>query len=264
MFLVPFGSIASSEDVLPGHSHFHRFDVFSRCSIAALMCSRKLRQDTAFLAALVKPSWTSRVGQALMRSLEGQPPETASPTKVVKITGAAIPKKRGAFIPTERWLAKTFTYVLDDATSTPKVQQRCTGWTCEEVASLRDLLSRMGVPPKGHSAAPPESLANVAAFVLFEGASAHFRDELAKIESSDSTPPRIVLIVGDQTGLTQEQVEYMSTEFGIVPVTLGVTPLLTSHCIVVLHHLMDEFWPAQLAVAGGDSDAEGGREEEEE
>ena len=24
IFLVPFGSIASAEDVLPGHSHFHR------------------------------------------------------------------------------------------------------------------------------------------------------------------------------------------------------------------------------------------------
>ena len=219
------------------------------------MCSRKLRQDTTFIAALVKPSWTSRVGQALMQSLRGQLPEESGPTKVVKIIGAAIPKQRGAFIPTERWLAKTFTAVLDNPTANPKVQRRCRGWSCEDMVSLRQLFAEIGIPARGKE--PHEALTamltKVFAFVLHEEAPVHLRDELQRIEHTMHTTaerPRFVFIVGDQTGLTREQVEYLVEEFGVTPVTVGTTPMLTSHCIVVLHHLLDEIWTAELAVAG--------------
>ena len=120
------------------------------------------------------------------------------------------------------------------------------------MSSLRKLLSDLGIEAKAKEqpaeGAHTPSSAKVCAVVLHEEADMHIRDELARKKLEGAS--RIVLIVGDQTGLTREQVEYLATEFGVMPVTVGATPLLTSHCIVILNHFLDELWPAQLAVAG--------------
>ena len=120
------------------------------------------------------------------------------------------------------------------------------------MSSLRRLLSDLGIEAKAKEqpgeAAHAASSTKVCAVVLHEEADVHIRDELERAKFAGAS--RIILIVGDQTGLTREQVEYLAAQFGVVPVTLGATPLLTSHCIVILNHFLDELWPAQLAVAG--------------
>ena len=53
---------------------------------------------------------------------------------------------------------------------------------------------------------------------------------------------QVVFIVGDNVGLMADEDE-AATAMGAVRVTLGTVPMLTSHCIVVVHHLLDQIVP---------------------
>merc|ERR1712086_446602 len=53
---------------------------------------------------------------------------------------------------------------------------------------------------------------------------------------------QVVCVMGDNVGLL-EQEDQTASAMGAVRVRLGCVPMLSSHCIVVLHHLLDQIAP---------------------
>lgn len=245
LFLIPFASISPQVDIVEDYTTHSRIDVFARTLIAAVMCSRAVRKDTTLLAMLAKPSWTNRAGWALLDSMKGTMPSSARPPKIVRIVGADIPKKRCAFVPTESWIAKRLSLVLDPSEKDEKVKENCRGWSAFEVESLRNLLIQLGLKPREQINNLPrrQAIGAPRVYVLHEDATTLMRDELQRIADK---PDKLIFIVGDHRGLGPYHVNYLVEEFGALPVRVGTTGLLTSHCVTVLQHLVDERWPASV------------------
>jgi len=253
--MVPFGSIEARPSVDPYRLiGAQRFDVLCRCVVAALLCSRCIRRDSTFVAALAKPSWTTRVGQALLRSLDGTLPEEAGPTGVLRVSGPEVQR----LSPDEQRVGMTLAQVF--AAQGARTAARAAaagasghaGWCRGEVPSLRRLLwDLLASGPAGQQASPalvPPHPA-VRLLVLREDAQRHVRDELvvAKAEGIE----RLVFVLGDHVGLRPMASGRLITDFGGRAVSLGHTSLLTSHCITVLQFLVDRHWRVHSTLTRG-------------
>lgn len=249
IFLVPFGSIGKTPIVDPTRLvGKERIDVFCRCVIASLMCSRRVRRDTTFVAALAKPAWTTRVGKAILESLDGALSPEAEPTGLVKVSGAQLEM----LCPDEQWVGATLAQLVsangrreaaaDDAADDAAVgkhslrgglrEERVAGWCFGEVASLRQLMEDLIAPaPKA-----------TRIFVLREDGEQSARVALQEAHAEGAE--RLVFVLGDHVGLRPAACGRLVDDYGARAVTLGETPLLTSHCITVLQHLADSQWPA--------------------
>lgn len=272
VFLVPFGSIPATGSFDPCRlAGADRFDVLCRCIIASLLCSRRLRRDTSFIAALAKPSWTTRVGRALSQSLSGTLPTEAGDTRILEVEGCRLLE----LSPDEHKVALKLAQVLTAFTQHRALaegsmkgysegEQTCqegprqaqklgnsgpgdgvSGWKLWNVASLRELVSSVHRPPGANLLGKRNSLL----LVLTEDAKVPARDALA--EAYDAGIDRIIFVLGDHIGLRPAASDLLATDFGALRVHLGQTPLLTSQCISVLQFLADEYWPACTSRTNG-------------
>lgn len=254
VFVVPFGGVDAEPKVDPHRLiGAQRCDVLCRCIVAACLVLRRLRRDTTFIGALAKPSWTTRIGQAMLDSLDGMLPAEAGPTGVLTVRGAELDMLSSD----EQYVGLMLAQVLADCGSAGKPSMaakkelgQLQGWSHHKVASLRELLE--GVLGEGPSAAlPPPSppRGTTRLLVLREDAprSARSELELARADGVD----RLVFVLGDHVGLRPIALGRLVTEFGGRAVTLGETHLLTSQCISVLQFLVDSTWSAKTSPLRG-------------
>lgn len=283
--MVPFGQMASDMKVDPLRlSGAQRTDVLCRCIVAALLVSRRVRRDTSFVGALAKPDWTTRVGEAFLRSLDGQLPEGAGPTGVLEVVGSELQM----LYEDEHWVGTTLAQILAQestelspwppsssgraslAAARASPAPRSAGWRRGSVSSLRDLLEGLlssgAIPAAGDTgsagacaAAGIGSLAGgvglgnaglggggeTRLLVLREDARRTSREELQAARSEGAQ--RLVFVLGDHKGLKPPALGRIVADYGGRAVTMGPTPLLTSQCISALHYEMDRLWPASLS-----------------
>lgn len=241
VFFVPFRRIPA--DPLPALSHWgsdglsqwERFDVLCRCIVASLVTSHGVRRRTRFVAVFTKPSWKleaprGNVDEYLHASLQGQRVQNTPLHTTLQVLGDEVDKMP----PNERWMGVTFRKALQRFFQ-PNLKQsaRTRGWKLqrsESVAAMLDEILCAGCNTTQH------------AWLLFvtEDAPRSAYDELKAAHLHGVS--RIVMVLGDQVGMGQEEQKMLQERFDVRPVTLGSTSLLTSQCIVVLHHLIEQAW----------------------
>lgn len=243
IFLVPFGAVSSSPSVNPEKLvGAQRLDVVCRCITSALMGSRHIRRDTTFTGAFVKPSWTTRVGQAILQSLDGSLPVEADPVGVLEVEGFNLQM----LCPDEAWVASTLAQILSisyPATTIDRAglhlrAKRTVGWRMYQESSLRSLLKC--VLPLTSSDPNCFRL-----FVLREDAQIGLGEALRKCR--EEPVRKLVFVIGDHVGLRPAACGRLVTDFKAQEVSLGTTPLLTSHCISIIQFLVDQHWTARIS-----------------
>ncbi len=76
-------------------------------------------------------------------------------------------------------------------------------------------------------------------------ANAPFVDEVLAAHGPAMAAHGVVVVLGDNRGLTAAELATVTQEAAarglpLLPVSLGATPLLASHCLVLIHHYLDQ------------------------
>jgi len=183
-----------------------RVDLLARCASAAIFLSHGVRRNTRL--------WLTLQDQGVALCLDG---------------GAA----RGMH-PDERTLAAALKRTLAVEHGAMRRTDTDNGWTFHQGGldvRLRELLPPGRMRPLIQLHEEGETTLQEAVQLASDGA--------AGKDASDSDPVGVVLVIGDQLGYTAEE-EALLAHQGGRRARCSPKGLLTSHCIVLAHHALDQ------------------------